>query len=88
MVTIYGALLTKDNYEAFRRVVKDAPATFEAWCHRRNQRSADAVSKRWEFIEVEINLEDYIRDCDATQTPYDLHSLDNFAFKEATRERK
>ena len=88
MVTIYGASLTKDNYDAFRRVLTDAPATFPEWVHRRDQRAADAISKRWEFIEIEIDREEYMRDCDATQTPYDLHALDNFAAKVALRERK
>jgi hypothetical protein len=81
MVIVYGVLLIEDEYETFRRVVKDMPATFQEWAYRRNQRAAAAISKRWEFVEVEINLEDYIRDCDATNTPYDLNSLDNFAAK-------
>jgi hypothetical protein len=87
-VTVYGPVLTKDNYDAFRRFVRDAPATFPEWVHRRDQKAADAIGKRWEFVEVEIDLENYIRDCDATQTPYDLHSLNNFAAKVALRERK
>jgi hypothetical protein len=87
MVTVYGAILTKDNYDAFRRVLTDAPATLDQWVYNRNQRATDAISKRWEFVEVEVNLEDYIQDCDATQTPYNLHSLNNFAFKVAQRKR-
>jgi hypothetical protein len=85
MAISYGALLTKENYDAFRRVLRDAPATFQEWSYRRDQREADAISKRWELVQVEVNLEDYMRDCDATRTPYSIHSLDNFASKVAQR---
>lgn len=88
MLIAYGPILTKDNYESFRRVLQDAPATFEHWSHFRNQRAQNAVSKRDEFVEVEIDLEEYVRDCDATNSPYNLHSLDNFAFKITRREKK
>lgn len=88
MAIVYSALIAKEDYDAFRRAVAGMPATFQEWTHRRNQIEADAVSKRWELVEIEVKLEDYIRDCNATKTPHDLHSLDNFAAKIALREHK
>jgi len=87
MVVSYLGLLTKDNYESFRRILKDAPATFEQWSHLHMQKTTDLVGKRWEVIQVEIDPDDFKRHCDATHSPYNLHSLDNFAFEVAQREK-
>lgn len=87
MAILYGAALTEHNYDAFRRALTDAPASFQEWSHRRNQRAADTLGKGWKFVEVEIEFEDFKRDCDLAYTPYNLHALDNFAFKVAQRKK-
>jgi hypothetical protein len=52
MVTSYLALLTKDNYDTFRRILKDAPATFEQWSHLHMQKTTDLIGKRWEVVQA------------------------------------
>ena len=85
MVTRYFALLTEQNYESFRRLLTDAPPTFKQWQHYRAQIEADILSKRWKLVEVEIDPNEFAADCRATNSPYNLHSLDNFTFKVAQR---
>jgi hypothetical protein len=86
MAIVYLPLLTKDNYDAFRRILSDAPATFEEWSHLRAQQEAHYIGQRWEVIQVEVDPDQFAADCRATDSPYNLHSLDNFAFKVAQRE--
>ena len=87
MVIAYLPILTEQNYESFRRILQDAPTTFKEWEHYQMQKSADFGGKGWNVQHVEINLDDFKRDCGTTDAPYNLHSLDNFAFKVAQRKK-
>ena len=87
MVIAYLPILTEQNYESFRRILKDAPATLKEWEHLQMQKATDFEGKRWQVERIEIDPDDFKRDCDATKSAYDLHTLDNFAFKVAQRKK-
>jgi hypothetical protein len=84
MATSYLPRITEQNYGAFQRVLKDAPATFKEWERDLMLMGADLNSKGWEVESVDVDLDGFKKYCDLTQSPYTLQSLDNFAFKVGT----
>ena len=81
MVTSYLPRIAEQDYGAFQRVLKDAPATFKEWEHDLMLMAADLNSKGWSVESVDVDLDAFKKYCDLTQSPYSLESLDNFAFK-------
>lgn len=41
--------------------------------------------KGWRVESIELDPDEFKRDCELTRSPHNLHSLDNFAFKVAQR---
>jgi hypothetical protein len=85
MKIAYLPRITEKNYEAFRRILQDAPAAFEEWQRHLKRKALDLSVKGWRVESVELDPDEFKRDCDLTQTPHNLDNLDNFAFKVAQR---
>jgi hypothetical protein len=82
-ICFYRAVITAENYEAFRRVLKDAPKTFDEWNHLRTKDLAYIEGGGGTVVYVDINPDEFAADCRATGAPNDMKSLDNLAFKKA-----
>jgi hypothetical protein len=85
MATAYVPVLTDKNYDSFRKIIKDAPSTFAEWQHHIAVKAIDLSSKGFKVESVEVDPDEFKKDCEMTESPYNLHSLDNFAFKVAQR---
>ena len=81
----YLPRISEPNYESFLSILQDAPTTFKEWQHHLMRKALDLSVKGWRVESVELDPDDFKRDCDITQSPHNLHSLDNFAFKVAHR---
>lgn len=77
--------ISEQNYESFRRILKDAPAAFKEWQHHLTRKALDLSVNGWRVESVELDPDEFKRDCDLTKSPHNLQSLDNFAFKVARR---
>ena len=88
MITSYLANVTEANYEAFRRVVKDVPATFKEFAHLRMQTTVDLESKGHTVITVDLDPSKFTDYCRTTNSPNNLHTLDSFAFETGEWEKK
>ena len=88
MAIFYRAVITRENYESFRRVLKDAPITFDEWDHRNRQDLAyiEASGSRIACLDVDPN--EFAEDCRATGAPANLQSLNSFAFKMESIKKK
>ena len=78
--------IRKDDYEAFRRILKDdIPDTYEEWRYRQLSKSNDFIAKwqKAEVIEVDVNPNDFARYCDATNSDRTIETLDRFATEES-----
>jgi hypothetical protein len=53
MVIAYLPRITEQNYESFRRILQDAPATFKEWQHHLMQKAIGLSSKGWRVESVE-----------------------------------
>jgi hypothetical protein len=81
----YLPRISQPNYESFLSILQDAPAAFKEWQHRLMRKALDLSVKGWRVESVEIDPDEFKRDCDLTQSPHNVRSLDNFAFKVAQR---
>jgi len=86
MAIFYRAAITAENYESFRRVLKDAPATFDEFSRKRAEGLSNIGDGRVVYIKIDPN--EFAADCLATNTTNDLKSLDYFAFKKAPRDKE
>jgi hypothetical protein len=85
MAIAYLPRITEQNHDSFWRILQDAPATFKEWQHHLMQKAVDLSSKGWRVESVEVDPDEFKRDCDLTQSPRNLHNLDNFASKVAKK---
>jgi hypothetical protein len=83
----YLPRISEQNYESFRSIIQDAPAAFNEWQHHLARKALDLSVKGWRVESVELDPDEFKRDCDLTQSPHNLHSLDNFVFKVAQRKK-
>jgi hypothetical protein len=75
----------EQNYEAFRRIPQDVPAAFKEWRRHMMRKALDLSVKGWRVESVELDPDEFRRDCDLTRSLHNLDSLDNLAFKVAQR---
>ncbi len=87
-ITFYRALITRENYESFRRVLNDAPETFDKWSHIHSHDLAYIEGSNGEVTYVEVDPNEFAACCRATDSPPNLHSLNNFAFKKGTGKKE
>jgi len=88
MAIFYRAVITRENYESFRRVLNDAPETFDKWSNIHSHDLAYIDGSNGKVVYVEIDPNEFAADCRATSAPNTLHSLDNFAFKKGTGKKE
>jgi hypothetical protein len=65
--------------------LQGAPAAFKEWQRRMMRKALDLSVKGWRVESVELDPDEFRRDCDLTRSLHNLDSLDNFAFKVAQR---
>jgi hypothetical protein len=87
-ITFYRALITSENYESFRRLLNDAPETFDKWSHIHSRDLAYIDGSKGKVAYVEVDPNEFATDCRATGAPPNLHSLNNFAFKKGTGKKE
>jgi hypothetical protein len=81
-------IIREQDYESFRRILKDdIPATYEAWRNRQLRQKAQ-LGAQWldslaEFIEIEIDPNEFTAYCDRTHSNYTVESLDRLAIEKA-----
>jgi hypothetical protein len=81
MAIFYRLAITRENYESFRRVLNDAPETFDEWEYKCREKAAHIESSGSRICFVNLDPNEFAADCRATGAPPNMHSLDNFAFK-------
>jgi hypothetical protein len=83
-------IIRKDDYESFRRLLKDdIPDTYEKWVYRQTCTRDEQVLK-WEhteFNDVEIDSNEFARYCRATNSKPTMQSLDRFTQEKSAGKR-
>ena len=88
MATFFRAVISRENYESFRRLLNDAPKTFDEWEHKSRQDAAHIESSGNSIVYFDIDPDEFAADCRATGAPTNLQSLNSFTFKTGTRKKK
>jgi hypothetical protein len=88
MITAHRAYIRREDYEAFRRIIKlDMPDTYDKWLYFRFDDRSKAEGIRMTVKSVEINPSEFHAWCGGDRPQPTIDDLDDFAREKATGER-
>jgi hypothetical protein len=86
MATVFRALIRREDYETFRRILQsDLASTYDVWLNGRSDEATKAVRTGMIVKSVEVDPSEFAAWCAGNRSHPTIDDLDGFAFEKAKR---